>query len=66
MDTCFVFLFCQEYKMHIVADQGFESVHKLHKHNKLSAHTVRQWYVSPPFLYVWKQRKINTKHTQYW
>lgn len=30
--------------MHILVDQGFRSSHKLHRYNKLSAETVRQFY----------------------
>lgn len=30
--------------MHILVDQGFISSHKLHRYNKLSAETVRQFY----------------------
>lgn len=30
--------------MHILVDQGFVSSHKLHRYNKLSAETVRQFY----------------------
>lgn len=61
--------------MHIQVDQGFESSHKLHRYNKLSAETVRQLnnhqgnrsaLRMAGFIFG-KERsktKVNTKHTR--